>query len=118
MPFNGTPNLVSDDKLQVAVATSGGVNAPAALNGYMIIGPACTVAGTQSDASPFLNGNKQICVQPALNVTQLGGFYTFGPGFTMGNPGNALRKFELTFVVVDPVGQTQWEEDPEFDTGT
>ena len=116
--FNGTPNLANGDVLNVAVKPQGGGTSPASLNGFMIIGPACAVAATQADASPFLNGSKQICVVPVFNIAQVGGLYTFGSGLTMGNPGNQKREFELTFVAVDPATQNQWEEDPEFDTGT
>ena len=116
--FNGTPNLARGDVLQAQVQTTGGGNAPASLNGYMIIGPAPVVAETQNDASPFLNGNKQVCCMPYSNVQGNNGLYTFTPGFTMGTPANGLLQFELTFVAVDPTSQKQWEEDPEFDTGT
>jgi hypothetical protein len=116
-PFSGTPALLQNDTLQVVIQVSGGT-APSALNGYMIIGPAPAVSQTQQDASPFLNGNKQICVQVYTGVTPTNNVYTFGPALTAPNPGKNRRQFELTFVAVDPTGGNQWEEDPEFDTGT
>ena len=114
--FNGTPKLVQNDSLQVVIQASGG-NAPATLNGYMIVGPAPLAPTTQSAASPFMNGNNQICVQTYANVSPSNNTYTFSPALVAPNPGQGTRQFELTFVAVDPSSGKQWEEDPEFDTG-
>jgi len=116
-PYTGTPALQQNDTLQVVVQNSAG-NAPVKLNGYMVIGPAPAVADTQNDASPFLSGNNQVCVQVYSNVAPANSVYTFGPALTAPNPGPQRRQFELTFVAVDPGSGKQWEEDPEFDTGT
>lgn len=117
-PCTGTPALQQNDTLQVVVQNSGG-SAPAKLNGYMVIGPAPAVSDSQNDASPFLSGDNQVCVQTYSNVAAGGNStVTFVPALTAPNPGPQRRQFELTFVAVDPASGKQWEEDPEFDTGT
>lgn len=116
--FSGVPALKQNDTLQVVAQMASGNSAPASLTGYMIIGPAPAVSETQNDASPFLQGNNQICVQTFLGVMPTGGnTFTFAPPLSAPNPGPVRRQFELTFVAVDPSGK-QYEEDPEFDTST
>lgn len=114
--FTSTPTLGQGDTLQVVIQMTG--NTPANLNGYMLIGPAPNASPNQADASPFMSGNNQICVQVYSTVTPSSNTYTFAPALAAPNMnGKGARQFELTFVAVDPSTGKQWEEDPEFDTG-
>ena len=108
-------SLNGGDSLQVVV-TWGGNNPPNSLNGYFIFSPAEGAENTQGP-SPFFNGSNYLCFQEQVaNKSASGQQYTFTP-FTVPT-GSAAGNYELTVVVEDAPGHTQYAMVPRIRSST